>query len=192
MEELIILNDIKTDICAEDLIRTGRASKATAQRAYGKYFDTVNAVARPKAMIRCCDVTPVGEDYVRIYDTVIQNRHVSEELAGTSEVYVYVVTSGNEIAECEELSGSVKDIFSFLAMLKGMNVVRRTIKENFGEGELQSLRPGAEGNDWDVTDVKEICEMIGDISQIGVSFTDKGYMTPWNSVAGILYKKQGN
>lgn len=189
MEELIILNDIKTDICAEDLIRTGRASKATAQRAYGKYFDTVNEVAKPKAMIRRLDVTPVGEDYVRIGETVINNRHVAYELDGKTEVYVYVVTSGSEIAECEELSGSIRDIFSFMAMLKAMNAVRTTIAENFGEGELTALHPAKEGNDWDVSDVKEICSMIGDIGAVGVSFGPQGYMDPWNSVAGILYRK---
>lgn len=185
MSERIVFNDLRVDVTAEDI--APRFGKRAAKLDMDGYASVLREVARPKAILRWADTEVLDNRHVNIAGHVFESFVLADKLKDLHRVILYVATAGNEIKDCDRIRPEVaKDILSGVALMKGNREVRRYLSEEMGMTGLGALNPGSLP-DWPIENNHALCDLIGDVGEIGITLNEKGYMLPWNSSSGILF-----
>ena len=185
MSERIVFNGLKVDVTAEEI--ASRFGRRAAKLDIEGYAAILREFARPKAIIRWADSEVIDDRHVRIDGNVFESIVLADKLNGLHRVILYIATAGNEIKDCDLIHPeAAKDILSGIALMRGIREMHRYLSEELGMSELGTLNPGSLP-DWPIENNHALCDLIGNVGEIGVTLNEKGYMLPWNSSSGILF-----
>jgi len=182
MIERTLIQNLKINMKPEDALSFlgRRGAKLNMEEILG----VVNKVANPKIIIKEV-VCKVDGDCVSMGDAVFKSSELAEKLAGRDAVILFVSTAGNEISESNIENQSVKDVLTTAMFANSQTSLFQFMEEHFGGKNWCFVKPGVVA-DWPVIANIDICRMIGEIEEIGVTLNGAGYMSPINSNAGLL------
>lgn len=186
MVERQIIEKLKIEMAAEDA--AAYLGRRAAKLDMDAIIDAVNRVGNPKFVIKEMECE-VKDDCVLIGETEFASSQLAEELKGKKSVLLYAATAGTEVIDCDEIENpSIRDILTTALFVYSKKVLGAYLEKKIGGKDWTELKPGVVA-DWPVSANIDICRMIGNTEEIGISLNDAGYMAPINSNAGILVAK---
>ena len=190
MNERIVFREIPVNISSEDL--KGNLGRRTGRLKLEDYLPIVNRVAKPKAIIKWVESEVIDENHVIVDGHEFESVLLADKLKNLYRVVVYVATAGDEIRTCEEIkSEAIKDMLAGIVLRYARDWINTYLVKELEMTEVSCLNPGSLP-DWPVSNNHAVCEIAGDIGEIGVSINDNGFMNPWNSSSGILFTGSPN
>ncbi len=185
MSDRLVFNDIPVELTPE-FVSTA-LGKRVGRLKLDDYLPLANKIARPKAIINWVDSEVIDDSHVKIAGHVFESVLLADKLKDLHKVVVYVATAGEDIMNCDEIkSTGVKDMLGAAVLRYARNWVNDFLARELNMQDVGSLLPGSLP-DWPVINNHAICEIVGNIEEIGVTIKDNGYMQPWNSSSGILF-----
>lgn len=185
MSERIVFDDIRVDVTAEEI--APRFGRRAARLDLEGYADIMREVARPKVILRWADSKVLDDGHTDVDGHIFESIVLADKLRDLHRVILYVATAGNELKDCERIKPEAAvDILSGIALMKGIREMNRYLSEDMGMSGLGTLNPGSLP-DWPIENNHALCDLIGDVGEIGVTLNEKGYMLPWNSSSGIMF-----
>ena len=189
--ERIVLH-IPVDLTAEEFAAYCRIGKDSA--AFDMLEDSYPLIKRfgtPKAIIRWAHVDSVSGDETTVEGINFKSRVVADKLRGTPRVFVSVVTAGNGLEESGEFEDDpFLNTYNGALLFHASRYIISYMKEKFGFDGSSMLSPGSLP-DWPIINNFELFKIIGDVSEIGVSLNEAGYIKPWNSGSHIHFSGDG-
>lgn len=154
---------------------------------------TAEQTAKPRAVIKWCDVSKVSEITTTVDGVHFESKVMSNKLKDCEKVFVYVMTAGDEIEKCADIkSRLIRETLATTTLVLASKYVFNYIQETFSLASVGSINPGSLP-DWPIENNSALFDIIGNVSEtIGVSLTSSGYMTPFNSVSGIIFSDTKN
>ena len=189
--ERVVLR-VPVNLDAKELARLCRVDEnSSAYEAIEDVLPAINRCGAPKAVIRWANVDSVEGDVTTIEGVSFKSKVVADKLRGLPRVFLSVVTAGEELDACDELEDDpFLDIFKGALLHYGLEYVTRLMRERFGFDGSSRLNPGSLP-DWPIENNFALFDMIGGLTEIGVSLNAAGYIHPWNSVSQIHFPGDG-
>ena len=189
--ERIVLN-IPVNFTAEELAKYCKINPgSSAFEAVEEALELVNRYAEPKAIIRWVNVDGIIGDKTTIEGVTFTSKVVAEKLQNTPRVFMSVITAGEGLEKCEDFEDDpFLDMFNAALIYYASAYVVQYLKEKFGYDGSSFLNPGSLP-DWPIDNNFSLFDIIGNVDEIGVTLTDKGYIKPWNSVSHIHFSGDG-
>ena len=160
---------------------------------FDEWYRQARLIAKPKAAYTPLDVRILGENSVKLGETVFESRLLSSNLSKIGRVFAYAATCGTELEQWSEqfkndpmdrfLSDSIKQMILYGAT----EDLFRHLEETYELGKTATMNPGSLP-DWPISEQARLLPLIGDTEAlIGVSLTDSFLLVPMKSVSGILF-----
>ncbi len=185
MSDRLVLNDIPVDFSSGAIVPglQGKRGKELLE----EYIPILERVAKPKAIIKWVDSEVIDENHAVVDGVVFESVILADKLKNQRRVIMYIVTAGNEISDCDEIDiDAMKDIFGGVVLVNSVLKVKEFISDELKMTGLSELNPGSLP-DWPIVNNLAICDIIGNVEEIGVTLRENGYMLPWNTVSGIMF-----
>lgn len=192
-----ILSDIAFELDLDSLLRQLRVKNPDDAAELHRLALGAQQIARPKAAYRPVLLREVGEDTVRIDETVLSSRVLAVNLKDTHRVFLYMATCGTELNEwAHGLTDMVHQFWAeeikVRALRAGMRALNARIDLDYAPGKTTVMNPGSLA-DWPLTQQRPFFELMSEAAgALGVTLSESCLMTPNKSVTGIRYELEGS
>jgi hypothetical protein len=197
---MTVLEDLEFEIDIDLILRVSGYS--TGRNPPKKFIDTASKmtalclkVARPKVVYEICEISGLGEDFIKINGTELKGKVLINVLKGSEKAVVFVGTLGpkldEEIArlssEGDILSSTVLDMIGVIALGVSSIDFYKEVLALEAESEDYGLTPSFGPGEcrWDITEQKDIFDLV-DAGSIGVRLNESYLMLPKKSRSGIM------
>ena len=163
--------------------------------ALGRLLERCKAVAKPKAMAVCLEVTHDAEGHVTaIGNEPMHSAVLDGQLKDLHRVFAYVATCGTEMAEVDyEGSDEVRRaLLSFClgGMHAAMDALTRELTARYQLGKTGVLNPGSLP-EWPLSEQRALFRLLGDVTGvIGVTLEANNFMSPLATSSGLLFETE--
>ncbi len=193
----IVLDKIPFFLNEEVLFRKLRIEKDGEHAGeLQEVIDLVSPLIKPKAVFKVCDVDTIEDDRVKIGDTEFTSRVLRKNLQEVNNVFVFIVTCGNELENLNIPKYDFLKVFwvetiKEVALDTGVDFFQKHIKKQFDLEKLPSMSPGSGAdNIWPIEQQKQLFSLFGNTEElIGVRLTESCLMIPNKSVSGVCFSK---
>ncbi len=190
-----IIDDIPVELETESVIKSLKISKSTpyVEKKIGELVETINNVARPKALYTESRVEYSNSDEVSIDGHIFKSRVLGKNLTDIEQCYPYIVTAGQELEKIElpeSQSVMMLDLIKNIVVGKAFDYTKKLIAERYSVPYITEMSPG-HLDDWPLTEQRALFNLFGDEAErIGVRLTDSYMMVPIKTVSGILFSTE--
>jgi hypothetical protein len=149
-------------------------------------------IARPKVMYKVVFIDAKGDDFVIADGVRFTSRVLRVNLDPLHRFFVFVGTSGRELAawvdsKAELLERFYADAVNEAVLHAAMTAFRDHLTERFQLSRTSAMNPGSL-TDWPLREQRPLFVLLGDVkTAIGVELTDSLLMVPAKSVSGIVF-----
>lgn len=151
----------------------------------------INQYAKPKAIIKWATVDSVVGNQTTIDGVTFISRIVADKMKGLQRTFLSVITEGDSLESSEELEDDpFLDTYKGAVLAYAGEAVVRYMKDELGFDGSSMLNPGSLP-DWPISANAALLDLIGNVSEIGITINRTGYMTPWNSGSHIHFAGNG-
>ena len=186
--ERIVLNPVKIpyDMDKMELLK-GLKTDSKNYEMILEIIENTGEMIKPRAILKWCNVEKVEQGSVTLMGQTFISKLLFDKLYNLEKVLLNIVTAGDELDVLKgKYSASVVDIIKYAILIETRKEVKNYISDIFGYNNIAELCPGSLP-DWPVENNQYLFEMIGEASDIGVALKKDYFMTPINTVSGILY-----
>jgi hypothetical protein len=188
----IVLDNIPFQLDVESLATSMRARPGTSSyKNLMQLAATAQAIGKPKAYYRMAFVEAKGDNHVIVDGVRLSSRILRVNLEQAHRVFVYVITSGQELeAWATSFTGDLlqrfwADALAEAVLRRAVEFFRSHLDERYQPGQTSQMNPGSLP-DWPITEQGPLFSILGDVRQaIGVQLTNSFLMLPRKSVSGI-------
>jgi hypothetical protein len=191
--EPIVLDPLPVEVDTPQLlkalrIREGSRNADEAQRLLAEAV----AIARPKAIYKLAFVEARLPEAVVVDGLTFTSRVLRVNLDGLNRVFVFVCTSGRELAawvegQADMLANYYADAINQAILRGAMGAFERHLTETYRVAQIARMNPGSLP-DWPLSQQRPLFALLGDVTgAIGVALTDSLLMTPIKTVSGIIF-----
>ena len=189
-----IIDDIPVELETESVIKNLKIGRSSSfiEKKIGELVETVNKVAKPKALYTESRIDYTTDTQASIDGHVFNSRVLGKNLADLELCYPYVVTAGLELEEIklpETQSLMLLDLIKNIVVGKAFDYAKELIAEKHNVSYITEMSPG-HLDDWQLTEQKPLFNLLSDAEKIGVRLTDSCMMIPIKTVSGILFSSE--
>jgi hypothetical protein len=193
-----ILDTIPFKVDLDNLVNRLRVKKRPSYiKDVERLYDTAQTIGRPKAYYRPATVNAKGDDYVIVDGERFTSRILRTNLEQVDRVFVYVVTSGQEM---EAWTTSLDDLLlrfwaetiNEMTLRTAVEYTRTHMAQQYGLAHTAQMNPGALP-EWPLTEQKPLFKILGDVeSALGVRLTESLLMLPRKTLSGFEFATEAN
>lgn len=144
-------------------------------------------IIRPKAILKECSVETPSINMVKIAGYSFQSRLLFDKLFHQKNVFINIVTSGDELdAVTKEYPSKIVDILKYAILNEARNEVRNYLEKHYSYKDIAELSPGSIP-DWSVENNKALFDLAANVDEINVILKGDCFMLPVNSISGVLF-----
>jgi hypothetical protein len=189
-----VLTDIPFSLTAEQVLRRARLRNRNTlvEEMVAALVDSVNRIARPRAVYRVAYIDAKNDDSVVIEGVTFTSRLLRHNLEKPGRVFPYIATCGRELDEMASPGADIVESF-FLDVIKGMAVrcavdfLVGRIQEKYAPGKVSHMNPGSL-TDWPITQQPQLFALFANVEElIGVRLGKNCAMYPVKSLSGICF-----
>lgn len=161
-------------------------------KEFRQILEEAESIANPKAMYCMSTIEKKGEDFVVIEGQRFESKILCVNLEKTDHVFTNVSTCGVELASWSGgISGVLHkfwaDAICDFALTSAVKRVQKEIKKHYKTGYISSMTPGSL-EDWPISEQKKLFNLLENATAaIGVSLTERYYMTPVKTVSCLTF-----
>ena len=158
-------------------------------------LDEARPLMRPAYAVREVSIDETGPTSFSAGGQRFHSKIASLKLKDQSSAFVYLATSGREIADYvvgieDDLDNYLADTLAYMCYLRGIEAMSADLDREWGIQRYVSLCPGSI-IDWSVGDVRKIFTLMGDLSErLGARVLDSGMIDPIKSTSGFFYPSE--
>ncbi|KNZ41032.1 hypothetical protein [Acetobacterium bakii] len=186
--EKIVLNPIKIayEINEMEVFKDFHTDSKTYKTII-EIIENTGEMIKSRAILKWCNVEKVEQGCVTLMGQTFVSKLLFDKLRQTEKVFINIVTAGDELDAVKgKYPASVVDILKYAILMETRNEVKKYVSEIFGYKDIAELCPGSLP-DWPVENNRILFEIINNVGEIGVTLKKDCFMTPLNTVSGILY-----
>lgn len=198
MQDMLLNTNIPPHIRLELLAKRLHAEPDTfTYLRASELIEEAMPVLKPAYLIKRFPVEEKTPRGIIIAGQKFRSRIMAEKLQGHPYAWIYITTSGREIAD---YTAKVDDLFdnylldeiAFFGTLYAQEVMLHEINDAFGICNYIKLSPGTVP-DWSVEDVKKFFKLLdGEYQKLNVKVLDSGLIDPLKSTSGIVFPTEDN
>ena len=191
-----LITDVTFDPDIESLAQQLRVRNAGDLIELGRLANEARQIARPKAAYRAAYLRELGEDRVRIEDTLFTSRVLAVNLKETHRVFLYMATCGTELNDwAHGLNDMVHQFWAeelkVRALRAAVQALNQHIDNTYAPGRTSVMNPGSLA-DWPLTQQRPFFQLMAEAAEVlGVTLSDSCLMTPNKSVTGLRFELEG-
>lgn len=197
----VCFNDLSIRLDEERLWKRLRAKEGSGEiAAIQDILAQAKAVARPRGVVRCCQVRQHGAGGVMVEGEVFHSRLLRLQFEEVDRVYAFVLTVGEELEaknlpQEDLLERFWWDEVKSAIMRAAHHSLQARMAHEFDTPEtMPFVSPGSgDVGLWSVADQAGLFRLLGDVeSMIGVRLSRACCMTPRHSLSGLHYPRSTN
>ena len=195
VENRIVLTDISftptLSMAADGVFYQGTETDP----ALGRLLERCKAVAKPKAVAVCLEVSHDADGHVTaIGDEPMRSIVLDEQLKNLHRVFAYVTTCGTEMANVDyEGSDELRRaLLSFClgGMHSAMDALLSELEARYHLGKTGVLNPGSLP-EWPLSEQPKLFRLLGNVTgDIGVTLEANNFMSPLATSSGLLFETE--
>jgi len=196
--ERVTLEDVAIKLDGEGLAKLLHIKEGSED--YTRFLDLHQEaleIADPGALYKPVFIEERGEDYIVCDGVKLSSRVLAVNVSPVYRIFPFVATSGAKLeAWWKEKKDGGDSIINYWAgsikgfiLLSTINCLAEHIKERYATGYIARMNPGSI-DDWPISEQKQLFEIIGDVSSIGVKLKDDNFMSPDATVSGLWFPSE--
>ncbi|MBN1997287.1 vitamin B12 dependent methionine synthase [candidate division KSB1 bacterium] len=162
-----------------------------------KFIAEVVPSAKPKALLKLCQVKTSPPDIVWIDGIEFSSRILYQQVKHLNRVFPYVATCGRELHDYPVLANDFMERFWLdclqeFALEIAVEHLHRYLAEKYAVEKFSSMNPGSATADvWPIEQQKQLFQLLGETQKlVGVELTPSYLMIPYKSVSGVFYETE--